>query len=275
MHTTLIDCATLRGALGHPDWIVVDCRFDLADTGAGRRAYLEAHIPGARYADLDADLSGPKAAGGGRHPLPAAEQMRAVFGRLGIDRAAQVVAYDAAGGMLAAARFWWLLRYMGHAAVAVLDGGWPAWLAGGHPTEAGDRSAKAVVFAGEPHTDRVVPVDAVPQVDTLIDSRDPARYRGEIEPIDPVPGHIPGAANYFCKNNLDPSGHFRPREELKAALGPLLGHAPGTATFYCGSGVTACQNILAAVHAGFAEPRLYPGSWSEWCADPARPVARG
>ncbi len=275
MHTTLIDCATLHGSLGHPEWKVVDCRFDLADTTAGRRAYLEAHVPGARYADLDLDLSGPKRAGTGRHPLPAAAQMREVFGRLGIERHAQVVAYDAAGGMLAAARFWWMLRYMGHDAVAVLDGGWAAWLAAGFPTEAGDRSVEPARFEGAPRSERVVRTDAVLHARPLIDARDPARYSGEVEPIDPVAGHIPGAANHFCRNNLDASGRFRPREELRAVLAPLLESAPSPATFYCGSGVTACHDILASVHAGYAEPRLYPGSWSEWCADPSRPVARG
>ncbi len=275
MPTTLIDCATLQGSLGRPDWIVVDCRFDLADTTAGRRAYLDAHIPGAPYADLDVDLSGPKRAGAGRHPLPAAQRMREVFGRLGIGPRAQVVTYDAAGGTLAAARFWWMLRYMGHDAVAVLDGGWAAWLATGSPTEAGDRRVAPVHFEGEPRSERIVSIDAVRHARPLIDARDPARYRGEVEPIDPVAGHIPGAANHFCRNNLDASGNFRPREELRAMLGPLLESAPGPATFYCGSGVTACHNILASVHAGYAEPRLYPGSWSEWCADPSRPVARG
>jgi thiosulfate/3-mercaptopyruvate sulfurtransferase len=178
--------------------------------------------------------------------------------------------------MLAAARLWWLLRYMGHEAVAVLDGGWAAWQAAALPRTSGIETRGPVAFEGFPRMDRVVAIDSVPAVKCLIDSRDPVRFRGEAEPIDPVAGHIPGAVNYFCKTNLDDGGRFRPRAVLRGALAGVFGDAaPEEAVFYCGSGVSACHNILATVHAGYPEPRLYAGSWSEWCADPARPVATG
>jgi thiosulfate/3-mercaptopyruvate sulfurtransferase len=276
MHKTLIDCASLRPLLGSPLLRVVDCRFDLADPGAGERAFDEAHIPGAAYVHLDHDLSATRSAGSGRHPFPSVAQLNSLFSRIGIAPGIQVVAYDAAGGMLAAARLWWLLRYMGHDAVAVLDGGWQAWTAAGGPVESLRVDPSPSVFIGVPHPERLVGVDDVQACAALIDSRDPARYRGEAEPIDPVAGHIPGAVNHFCRNNLDAEGRFRPVTELREQfnrVSPAV--AAGEATFYCGSGVTACHNILAAAHAGYPEPRLYAGSWSQWCSDPARPVARG
>lgn len=255
--------------------IVVDCRFDLADPDAGRRAYLQAHIRGAVYAHLDSDLSGTRRPGSGRHPLPSPGQLERVFGRLGIAAGRQVAAYDAGGGLFAA-RLWWLLRYMGHDAVAVLDGGWPAWMACGGATAGGEEHNPPARFKGRPRPDRVVHAGEVLMQRRLVDSRDPARYRGEVEPIDPVAGHIPGAVNYFCKRNLGEDGRFLAPASLRSALSVVFGAVPASeVTFYCGSGVTACHNILAAVHAGFPEPRLYAGSWSEWCADPARPVARG
>jgi thiosulfate/3-mercaptopyruvate sulfurtransferase len=275
MYRTLIQAEELRAHLDDADWVVVDCRYDLTDHQAGRRAYLEGHVPGAVYVDMETDLSAPKAPGTGRHPLPSPLQLTALFGRLGIGNGAQVVVYDAAGGMMAA-RFWWLLRYMGHEPVAVLDGGWPSWRDGGNPAASGEQSHRRVEFHGQPREDLLVQAEAVLNQPCLVDSRDPARYRGEVEPLDPVAGHIPGAINYFCKNNLDGQGRFQTATALRAQLAAVFGSTPAEqATFYCGSGVTACHNILAAVHAGFPQSRLYPGSWSEWCADPARPVASG
>ena len=272
---TLMQAPELRPLLEDSDVIAIDCRFDLADPEAGHRAYLEAHIKGAVYAHLDKDLSSPKHPGSGRHPLPPAAHLERVFGRFGIAAGRQVVAYDASGGMFAA-RLWWLLRYMGHDAVAVLDGGWPAWIAGGGPIASGEEDNAPAQFRGRPHPGRVVKAEQVLDQPRLVDSRDPGRYRGEVEPIDPVAGHIPGAVNYFFKRNLATDGRFLAPDALRLALTGVFGTTPAAeVTFYCGSGVTACHNILAAVHAGFPEPRLYAGSWSEWCADPARPVASG
>ncbi|MFO1435628.1 MAG: sulfurtransferase [Gammaproteobacteria bacterium] len=277
MHKTLIDCATLNTALNDPALVIVDCRFDLANPNAGEQAYRASHIPGAQYVHLDRDLSAAKTPQSGRHPLPAAAQLQALFSRLGIDGHKQVVAYDAAGGMLAAARFWWLLRYMGHEAVAVLDGGWQAWTVAGLPTTDEVPMPAHTSFSGHAHIERITPLAQVAGNGGLIDSRDPARYRGEVEPIDPVAGHIPGARNHFCKNNLEDDGqHFRSATDLRSGFGAVAELLQrGEGTFYCGSGVTACHNILAAIHAGFPEPKLYPGSWSEWCADRARAVAVG
>ncbi len=275
MHSTLVDAATLRAHLGDPAWIVVDCRFDLAAPEAGQRDWLAGHVPGARYAHLDRDLSGPPRTDHGRHPLPAPEALVATFGRLGIGPGTQVVACDTAGGMFAA-RLWWLLRYMGHDAVAVLDGGWQAWLAAGGPVETGAVEPRAARFTGTPRGEWLVTLEEVGEAPLLVDARDPARFRGEVEPLDPVAGHIPGARNRHCRTNLDAGMHFRPPAELRGEFTTLLGAVPaGDAVFYCGSGVTACHNLLALAHAGLPPGRLYAGSWSEWCRDPARPVATG
>lgn len=275
MYTTLIDAAELLQNLDNPDWVVVDCRFDLSEPDQGRRDYLVAHIPGAVFADLDTDLSARKN-GGGRHPLPDPDALVDLFSRLGVDNECQVVAYDAmAGGF--AARLWWLLRYMGHEAVAVLDGGWPAWLELDAPTRQGEEKREPRDFRGQPDSSMRISIDEVGKVPLLIDSRDPARYRGEFEPLDPAAGHIPGALNRFWKMNLTEGDRFKSPRELQQEFDHLLStRGPAAdAVFYCGSGVTACHNILAAVHAGLPQPRLYPGSWSEWCADSARPVATG
>jgi thiosulfate/3-mercaptopyruvate sulfurtransferase len=200
--------------------------------------------------------------------------MQEVFAALGIGDGMQVFAYDDQSGSFAA-RLWWMLRYLGHTAVAVLDGGWKDWLAQDYPVEAGPRHPEPAAFTARPQPGLLLQAEAVSSVSCLVDSRDPARYRGEAEPVDPVAGHIPGALNYFWRNNLDAQGRFRSPAELKRQLLSLFGSGePAEAAFYCGSGVTACHNLLAAVHAGLAMPRLYAGSWSEWCADPARPVAR-
>lgn len=272
-HKTLIAADLLAQHLDDPAWVIVDCRFDLHDTEAGRRAYLEGHIPGARYAHLDHDLSGPPVTDHGRHPLPSPESLTVLFSRLGIDAGRQVVAYDDAGGAIAA-RLWWMLRYMEHDAVAVLDGGWTAWRSAGYPLEEGQVSPQPRQFTGQPRRERLVLIDELSTEDRLVDARDPLRYRGEEEPLDPVAGHIPGAVNHYYENNLDESRRFLSPQQLKRRLQEVHEDtAPQDVVYYCGSGVSACHNVLAHVHAGLPEGRLYVGSWSEWCSDPARPVA--
>lgn len=274
MFETLIDAATVAQHLDDPDWVIVDCRFDLSDTAAGRRSYEQSHIPGAVYAHLDDDLSGPPVTDHGRHPLPTPAALTALFGRLGIGATTQVVAYDNMNGGIAA-RLWWMLRYMGHGATAVLDGGWAAWEAADLPVRAGVEQNAAALFPGHPHHEWLVTEAEVATRPLLIDSRDPARYRGEIEPIDPQPGHIPGAVNYFFQQNWQ-DGRYLPAETIRAQMTAVLGDvAPEAATFYCGSGVTACANLLALAHAGLGNGRLYAGSWSEWSRDPSRPIATG
>lgn len=273
--TTLIDAQSLHDRLDDPSLVVIDTRFNLFDVHEGRNAYLEAHIPGAVYAHLDEDLSGPPLTDAGRHPLPSPEAMEALFSRLGIGQASQVVAYDQLDGVVAA-RAWWMLRYMGHEAVAVLDGGWRSWTEGGYPSRGGEERRDAGAFRGRPRRDWLVTVDQVDTASRLVDCRHPRRYRGEKEPLDPVAGHIPGAVNRFHGENLDEGGRFLPPSTLAASFEATLAGTPiEQAVFYCGSGVTACHGLLAARHAGLGDGRLYVGSWSEWCSDPARPVATG
>jgi len=266
-YQTLIPPETLKKHLGDDDWIIVDCRFSLADPAAGRRTYEAAHIPGAVFAHLDEDLSGPPVTDYGRHPLPTPEQLTTVFSRLGIDSDKQVVAYDDAGGGIAA-RLWWLLRYMGHENAAVLDGDWRAWTKAQFPTTAGIEHNQPTAFTGEPNEAWLVLKAAVPDAPLLVDARAPERYRGDIEPLDRVAGHIPGAVNHPFKSNLDENGRFHDPETLRAQLLAVLGSTdPDAAVFYCGSGVTACHNLLALTHAGLGNGRLYAGSWSDWIAE--------
>ncbi len=275
MYSTLVDSKTLKQYLHDPSWVIVDCRYDLADQSMGRNAWKTGHIPGAVYADLHDDLSGPPLTDHGRHPLPSVEQLNAVFSKLGIAHESQVVAYDQVSGSFAA-RLWWLLRYMGHTAVAVLDGGWPAWQSSGVPIHSGEESRSPSIFKGTPRTEWLVTVDRVPESRRLVDSRDPARYRGETEPLDKAAGHIPGAINRFWKDNLAADGHFKPASRLATEITGMLGAVPPQeAVFYCGSGVTACHNLLAVAHAGLLPSKLYAGSWSDWCSVPERPVATG
>ncbi len=275
MYQTLIDVETLAKNLENPNWVVVDCRFSLADTAVGYQNYQSGHIPGAVYAHLDDDLCGPPITDHGRHPLPTPQRLAQLFSRLGIDEMSQVVAYDDAGGMIAS-RLWWMLRYMGHDAVAVLNGGWQAWQAASLPTTSGIEKNEAAQFSGRPKPQWVVTLNEVASQPLLIDSRGPERYRGEIEPLDPQPGHIPGAVNLPYEKQLDANGRFRPVAEMKAELTAVLGDLSGeSATFYCGSGVSACVNLLAMAHVGLGNGRLYVGSWSEWCSDPERPIAIG
>ena len=280
MYTTLISAPDLAAHLDDAGWVVCDCRHDLADTEAGRRAYREAHIPGARFAHLDEDLSAPKTGRNGRHPLPDPDKFARRLGELGVDTAKQVVAYDASGGPYAA-RLWWLLRWLGHDAVAVLDGGWNAWTKAGLPVTAAvptlqpARFVRGAALSGAVTTEDVARDSGTP-LHRLLDARAPNRFRGENETLDPVAGHIPGAANRFFQLNLDADGQFKPAPVLKKEFSELLGnHVSQQVTHYCGSGVTACHNLLAMEIAGLAGSRLYPGSWSEWCSDPSRPVATG
>lgn len=274
-YRTLISPADLAGHLDTPGWVVVDCRFTLDDPAAGRVAYEAAHIPGARYADLDDVLTNPPYLDHGRHPLPEPPVMVQRFGELGIGNASQVVAYDDAGGMFAA-RLWWMLHYLGHEAAAVLDGGWQAWLSAGLPVSAEPASYTRASFDGQPQPGWLVVAAEVPHVSLLVDSRAPERYRGEVEDYDPVRGHIPGAVNYHFARNLDDEGRFLSPDKLRAQFAALHGAtSPAEVTYYCGSGVSACLNLLAQAHAGLPPGRLYAGSWSDWIRDPARPVTRG
>jgi thiosulfate/3-mercaptopyruvate sulfurtransferase len=279
--TTLIDVQSLATHLD--DCVVVDCRNDLFDRSRGRLLYEEAHIPGAAFLSNDDDLASPKGDGRrGRHPLPDRDTLRAKLETLGLSSGRQLVIYDADNGSFAA-RLWWLARWLGHSEVAVLDGGFRAWVAAGFPVEpgagrsnrtAGSLSHRAPI--GEPVTvDEVVA--ALGQRSMLvIDARAGERFRGEVEPLDPVAGHIPGATNRPFVQNVRPDGRFKPAEVLRAEFESILaGRTPASVVHQCGSGVTACQQMLAMEYAGLSGSRLYAGSWSEWCQDPARPVATG
>lgn len=275
--TTLIRPADLAPRLADDQWVVVDCRFDLTNPPKGEALYLESHIPGARYADLDRDLSGDKTGRNGRHPLPTAEQMRERFGALGISPGKQVVVYDADSGMLAA-RLWWMLRFMGHDAAALLDGGLARWIREGFAVRGGRENWRPATFVGAPREAWRLDADEVQRglgdpARVLVDARAEERYRGENETLDKKAGHIPGARSYFFQRNLREDKTFRSPDELRDAWQQLLGdRGPEHAVMYCGSGVTACHNLLALEHAGLSGARIYPGSWSEWSADPSRPT---
>jgi thiosulfate/3-mercaptopyruvate sulfurtransferase len=281
--TTLIEPAALAAHVNDPKWVVVDCRHDLMNLAAGRDAYAAGHIPGAVFADMETELSGAKrdAAGNfrGRHPLPEQDAFIELLRGWGVDDDTQVVAYDAHGGMYAA-RLWWMLRWVGHGAVAVLDGGLPAWQAAGQPVVTDTPAPRARgTIASHPALVTTVDVNAIlHNVEhggkTIVDARAPDRFRGENETIDPVGGHIPGAKNRFFKDNLQADGRFKAPDQLKAELGVAVGD-PQDAIMQCGSGVTACHNLLALEVAGMPGAALYPGSWSEWTADPQRAVATG
>ena len=278
VHTTLVDGTTLAAHLGDPAWVVVDCRHDLADPAAGEAAYARGHIPGAVFLHLDRDLSSAKNGRNGRHPLPDIATLAAALGRAGIGPGVQVVAYDDCGGMMAG-RLWWLLRWLGHEAVALLDGGLSAWTAAGGALSAEMPEPAARTFTPAPR-DWVLDADQVlaglgrPDR-VIVDARAPDRFRGENESIDPVGGHIPGARNRFFRDNLGPDGRFKPADQLRQEwTEALAAFAPEQVVHQCGSGVSACHNLLAMEIAGLPGARLYAGSWSEWCADPARPVER-
>ncbi len=279
-YTTLISTEELAAHLNDPDWVIVDCRFTLSDTEAGRRAYGAGHLPGACYAHLDEDLSGPKNGRNGRHPLPDPAVFAATLGRWGIDGSKQVVVYDDSFGSMAV-RLWWMLRWVGHDAVALLDGGLPKWQREKRPLTAEVPAVKRTVFVPRLRDHMRVDADAVlaasRSADRLIlDARPEMRFTGEMEPIDPVAGHVPGAINVPFDDNLDVGGTFLTPEELREQYQRLLdGRSPEQVILMCGSGVTACHDLLAMEVAGLSGAKLYPGSWSEWIADPARPVAKG
>ncbi len=265
----LIAPEELHARLG--DFTVLDVRYRLGGP-PGPEEYAAGHVPGAAYVDLDADLAAPPGHRG-RHPLPDREVFVAAMRRAGVSAARPVVVYDDWSGH-AAGRAWWLLRHYGHPAVRVLDGGWSAWVAAGLPASAEAPVVAAGDFDGDPGAMPVVSVDDLLDVDVLVDARAGERYRGETEPIDPVAGHVPGAVNVPTTENLGPDGRFRSAEELRARYA-AVGAVPGTdVAAYCGSGVTACHDLLAMEVAGI-RAALYPGSWSEWVADPARPVETG
>ncbi len=279
-YATLITAEQLAPHLGNPNWAIVDCRYCLADLAFGRTAYAESHIAGAVFADIGDDLSGPVVRGKtGRHPLPAVAAMAAKLSAWGIDEAVQVVAYDDSGGSMAA-RLWWLLRWLGHHGVAVLDGGFPQWQARGLPVRAGAESRAARRFVARERPELVVAAERVDQVRRdagwrVLDARNADRFRGENETIDPVAGHIPGARSAPYADNLAPDGRFKAKEELRRRYLDLLAGVPaGHAVCYCGSGVTAAHDVLAMAYAGLGDARLYAGSWSEWIVDPRRPVER-
>ncbi|GAB4347511.1 MAG: sulfurtransferase [Gammaproteobacteria bacterium] len=276
MYSTLVDAATLAVQLEESDWVVLDCRFDLADKSAGERRYREGHIPGARFADLERDLSDPVTPASGRHPLPQADALAKRFGAWGIDDRVQVVVYDDAGGGMAV-RCWWSLRWLGHRAVALLDGGLQAWSQQGYPLSREIPAPAPRNFVARA-CEKPVSTEEILNDPTLLllDARTAVRYRGEEEPIDPVAGHIPGAVSAPFDANLDAEGRFRSPEALRARFLALLnGRDPRTVVHYCGSGVTACHNLLAMEHAGLSGSRLYPGFWSEWIRDPGRSIALG
>ena len=280
MANTLVSVDTLLAHLDDPAWRVFDCRHDLKNTEYGQQAYLKGHIPGALFLHLDRDLSGPMTGRNGRHPLPDIAAFARRMSDCGVGADTQVVAYDNEGGIFAS-RLWWMLRWLGHENVALLDGGLPGWRRAKHPLQVDVPTVAPAQFVPAPR-DAQVDVDYVlanlrsPQM-LLIDARGEDRYAGENETLDPVAGHIPGALNRFYFENLDDAGcYFKPADELRAEFADLLdGRNPKTVVQQCGSGVTACHNLLAMEVAGLSGSKLYPGSWSEWCSDPSRPVATG
>jgi thiosulfate/3-mercaptopyruvate sulfurtransferase len=280
MFTTLISTGELAARLGDPSLLICDVRHDLGKPdGWGEDQYRAGHVPGAVFVHLDRDLSAAKTGTNGRHPLPTPEAAAAVFGRLGIATGRQVVAYDQGPGMFAA-RLWWMLRWLGFESAAVLDGGFAKWKAEGHPVTTKAAAPTPAAFAIR----RVLPtvsatgiMASLPRTTLVVlDARAPERFRGDTEPLDPVAGHIPGARNRPYTRNLDADGTFKHPAFLRAEFESVLdGASSDLVVHQCGSGVTACHNMLAMEIAGFPPTRLYPGSWSEWCADPSRPVATG
>jgi thiosulfate/3-mercaptopyruvate sulfurtransferase len=277
-YTTLISVADLAKQLGNSALVIFDCRHELTNPEFGPKAYAESHIPGARFAHVDNDLAGPLTGKNGRHPLPEPAAFITWLERMGVANGSQVVGYDHAGGAYAA-RLWWMLRWVGHRKVAVVNGGWQAWTGAGHPVTRDLPTPKPAKFSGKPDRSWLDAATVAKRHNSnamvLIDARNNDRFHGRNETIDPVAGHIPGAINRFFKDNLDARGFFKSPEELRAEFETLVGDAsPEKVVHQCGSGVTACHNLLAMEIAGMEGTRLFPGSWSEWIADPSRPVAR-
>lgn len=279
--STLVSVSDLAKHVDDPEWVIIDSRFKLTNPDQGRLDYERAHIPGAVYAHLDEDLSSPIIKGvSGRHPLPSVENITEVFSRFGIDTSVQVVAYDDVGGALAAGRVWWLHRWLGHEAVALLDGGWQEWVKHELSVTRGNETHQHRIFLPRPRNDLIVSTEEIdamrknPQY-RLLDARSADRFRGENETIDPVAGHIPGAISAPYAGNLNPDGTFRESMNLAARYKRLISGVPiQHVVCYCGSGVTATHDILAIMKAGLGEARLYAGSYSEWITDPTRPVEK-
>lgn len=281
MSSLVVTAAELISHIQDPDWRVFDCRHDLYNVQYGENAYAKGHLPGAVFLHLDRDLSGAKNGSNGRHPLPDPEMFARRMSECGVGPDTQVVAYDNEGGVFAA-RLWWMLRWLGHDKVALLDGGMAAWKRAGQALTPDVPAIQPKAFQARPQSGLKVDLNYVMSIlgqadSAIIDARAPERFTGEEEVLDPVGGHIPGAINRFWFDNLDDNGiYFKPIEELRAEYAALLaGRDPAQVIQQCGSGVTACHNLLAMELAGFKGSRLYPGSWSEWCADPSRPMATG
>jgi thiosulfate/3-mercaptopyruvate sulfurtransferase len=285
VYKLLVNVDQLKSLLDDGNTVVFDVRHDLADHGAGRRAYEAGHIPGAFFLDHEEDLSAPKTGKNGRHPLPPLSAFAALMGGYGVGKDVQVVIYDGGNSMFAA-HLWWMLRWMGHQAVSVLDGGWQAWLEQGGavstevPKHPGGQTPEQMETISQPamptvSCDEVLLNIQAPRF-TVLDARAENRFRGEVEPMDPVAGHIPGALNRPNTLNLDEKGRFRSPQDLRESFVQVLGATkPSEVVHQCGSGITACHNLLAMEIAGLAGSALYPGSWSEWCSDSTRPVATG
>ncbi|MBV8373016.1 MAG: sulfurtransferase [Candidatus Eremiobacteraeota bacterium] len=278
MSTTIIEPSTVREHLDDPQYVVIDCRHSLADFELGRRAYDESHIPGAFFADVENDLAGPKTGRNGRHPLPDAEIFARFLRGLGVDDTTQIVAYDAGADMFAP-RLWFICRWIGHDAVAVLDGGFAAWQALGFPvTAAPSEPRRAGALVARPRSEGIVDAEYVrthlnDSAMQLLDARAADRFAGQNETVDPVAGHIPGARNRWFKRNFNDDGSFKSPQTLRAEF--AAERLASRVVHQCGSGVSAAANQLAMVHAGIEGTRVYPGSWSEWIADPSRPIAVG
>jgi len=276
-YSLIVSAEEVLANLLNPDWIIVDCRFSLADPTWGEAEYRALHIPGAVYADLDRDLSGTKTPAIGRHPLPSPQKTFEIFSKLGIDDSKQVVVYDATSGSFAA-RLWFMLKLYGFSRVAVLDGGFVFWHMQGFPIESGENHNPPAEFKGSYNPEMIVTTAQMERMIEdrdwhIIDARASERYAGDTEPIDPVAGHIPGALNRFHEFNLNGDGLFKSPNQLKDEFQPLLDRQhPERTVMYCGSGVTSCHHIIAMVLAGYPMPRLYPGSWSEWIRDPSHPI---
>ena len=276
-YTTLISVADLAKHLDDDGFVIFDCRHELTNPEFGPNAYAASHVPRARFAHVDRDLAGPLTGKNGRHPLPDPNAFIAWLGRMGVANGSQVVGYDHAGGTYAA-RLWWMLRWVGHQKVAVVDGGWQAWTAAGLPVTKDLPTPARVTFKGKPDRSWVDSATVADRLNSneivLIDARSSDRFHGRNETIDPVAGHIPGALNRFFKDNLNAQGFFKSPKELRADFKSLVGDASAERVVHqCGSGVSACHNLLAMEIAGIKGTRLYPGSWSEWITDPSRPVA--
>jgi thiosulfate/3-mercaptopyruvate sulfurtransferase len=280
MDKMLVTPEELQRHLDDPDWVVFDVRHELTDPARGPRAYAEGHIPGAHFLHVDHDLAGRHTGTNGRHPLPEPADLAAKLAARGVTPRSQVVIYDDMGGNYAT-RLWWMMRWLGHEHVALLDGQWQRWISEKRPVTVDLPPLRAGEFAPRPRLGATVDAAFLERFSgdsqlKLIDARVGERFRGEQETIDPVAGHIPGAVNRFWKSNLDADGRFKAPEALRAEFEQLLGGTEaGQAVHSCGSGVTACHNLFAMELAGLSGSRLYPGSWSEWCADPKRPVAKG